>query len=140
MAGVIIDSSPFIRLERAQFTAKETLQAISLAARTDELSISSVAYTELLLGVYRADSANRAARRKEFLREIFEILPVHPYSRSMAEVAAKIRGEEMQRGNTLPLADSLIGATALVMNRAVLTTNITDFSRIPGLQVIPFRS
>ncbi len=60
---------------------------------------------------------------------------MYPYTREMALLAGKIDGEQQSRGVVIPFGDLLIGATALALGFAVLTANLRDFRRIPGLSV-----
>ena len=54
----------------------------------------------------------------------------------MAQIAAKIDAESRQPGRTIPLADLLIGATALHFAYAVGTRNLRHFRMDPNLTVI----
>lgn len=56
---------------------------------------------------------------------------------STAEIIGRIGAEEAAKGNTLPLADLIIGACALELGYAVGTNNIRDFNLIPGLRIVP---
>lgn len=51
-------------------------------------------------------------------------------------IAGRIDGEQRSRGITIPSMDLLIGATALEISYSVLTANVRDFQRIPGLRVV----
>ena len=53
-----------------------------------------------------------------------------------AEFLARIDGEQAAKGINLPLGDLIIGACALELGYAVVTSNVRDFERIPGLTVI----
>jgi predicted nucleic acid-binding protein len=44
--------------------------------------------------------------------------------------------EQAAQGINLPLADLIIGATAVELGYAVATGNLRDFKRIPGLRVV----
>jgi predicted nucleic acid-binding protein len=50
--------------------------------------------------------------------------------------AGKINGQQAAHGIAFPLADLLIGVTALEVGYSVLTTNLRNFQLIPGLQVV----
>jgi len=52
----------------------------------------------------------------------------------MARLAGKLDAEQQSRGIVVPLADLLIGATALSLRYSVLTVNARHFGRIPGLK------
>ena len=53
-------------------------------------------------------------------------------------LAGKLDGEQQSKGVVIPFRDLLIGATALSLGYAVLTVNLRDFRRIPGLSVVQF--
>lgn len=63
-------------------------------------------------------------------------MPVHFVTDATAEIVARIGGEQAARGVNLPLADLVIGATAVELGYAVGTGNMRDFRRIPGLRVV----
>jgi predicted nucleic acid-binding protein len=55
---------------------------------------------------------------------------------STAEMIGRIGAEEAAQGNSLPLADLIIGCCALELGYAVGTNNVRDFNRIPGLSIV----
>lgn len=77
-------------------------------------------------------------KRSRFVNDILSILPIIPFTTETAWIAGRIRGEQAAIGNTLPIADSFIAATALQLNYSLITNNAKDFIRIPGLKVLPF--
>ena len=89
-------------------------------------------------GAARANTAERKARREQFLREVIVALPVHPETVAVALRAGRIDGENNARGVQLPLADLLIGVTALELGYQVATANERHFKMIPGLGVRAF--
>jgi len=74
--------------------------------------------------------------RRQFLDELRAHVPVHPVTESTAEMIGRIVAEEAAKGNTLPLADLIIGCCALELGYAIGTNNIRDFNRIPGLSIV----
>ena len=50
----------------------------------------------------------------------------------------QIDGENQAKGVRLPLADLLIGVTALELGYSVATGNLRHFQMIPGLAVVQF--
>jgi predicted nucleic acid-binding protein len=68
---------------------------------------------------------------------VFAAIPVEPFTKEMAQVAAKIDAGARQTGRAIPFADLLIGATALHLGYTVGTRNLRHFQMIPGLNVIP---
>jgi len=69
------------------------------------------------------------------LNELKATIPIQPVAAETAEIVARIGGEQAARGVNLPLADLFIGASALELGYAVMTTNLRDFGRIPGLHI-----
>ncbi len=96
-----------------------------------------VSVAEIGHGIYRANTPELRQRRRAFLDELKATVPIHPVTEITAEIVARIGGEEAARGVNLPLGDLIIGACALELGYAVGTGNLRDFSRIPGLTVIP---
>jgi tRNA(fMet)-specific endonuclease VapC len=101
-----------------------------------EIALSAVGLTELVHGIYRADSPERQTRRRLFLDELQAGLMVHSYTAETAMLAGQIDGEQTAKGIRIPFSDLLIGATALTLGYSVLTTNVRHFQLIPGLNVI----
>jgi predicted nucleic acid-binding protein len=63
-------------------------------------------------------------------------LPIHPVTVPIALRVGQVDGENQAKGVRLPLADLLIGVTALELGFTVATGNLRHFQRIPGLSVI----
>jgi predicted nucleic acid-binding protein len=76
------------------------------------------------------------AKRRDYLDTIFAAIPVEPFTREMAQSAAKIDAEAKQSGRVIPLPDLLIGATALHFGYAIGTGNQRHFEMIPNLRVL----
>jgi predicted nucleic acid-binding protein len=52
-------------------------------------------------------------------------------------LAGRLNGEQQNQGSVIPFTDLLIGATAIELGYSVLTANLRDFQKIPGLFVVP---
>jgi len=102
------------------------------------VALSVVTVLELAHGAARANTPERKAMRREFIRELMIAIPVHPVSVSVALRAGQIDGESTSRGVPLPLSDLLIGVTALDLGYRVATQNVRHFQAIPGLSVVSF--
>jgi predicted nucleic acid-binding protein len=133
--GLILDSSVVIAAERRGDTVTQLIQKIVNAAGDQEAALSAVGLTELVHGIYRANTPALRQRRQSFIQEILADLTVYPYTKETAEIAGRLDGEQQSRGVVIPFGDLLIGATALSLGYQVLTTNARDFRRIPGLSV-----
>lgn len=127
----MIDTNVFIAFERRG-------QGIDLSRRdpSEEVFISAVTVSELLMGVHRADSEVRRNRRSAFVEAIISGVPVLGFTAQVARVHAEICADLARRGQLIGAHDLIIAATALHHHLSVLTDNVNEFSRVPGLNVI----
>jgi len=136
--GLILDSSVLITAERQGRNARQMLATIARTAGETEVALSVVTLIELAHGAARADTAERKAKREQFIQELLMALPIHPVTVAIALRAVQIDGENQAKGVRLPLADLLIGVTAMELSYSVATGNLRHFQRIPGLTVMQF--
>jgi predicted nucleic acid-binding protein len=93
---------------------------------------------ELEHGLWRATTPEIAQQRQLYLDEVFETIAVHPFTKEMAQLAAKIDAAARSQGVTIPFADLQIGVTALHFGYAIGTLNVRHFRMIPDLEVRQF--
>ena len=130
--ALLIDSSVFIALERRG----QPLSVLGLVAGQDEaLALAAITASELLTGAYRADTPERRTRRQAFVEAVLEVIPVFPFDIRVARTHAQIWTQLAGTGQTIGAHDLLIAATALAYGYSVLTDNVREFSRVPGLEV-----
>ena len=134
--GLILDSSVVIAAERHGDTVEQLIEQIVNRTGDQEAALSAIGLTELIHGIYRARTPEMRLRRETFLNELLADLTVHPYTKETAMLAGKLDGEQQSRGVVIPFGDLLIGATALSLGYQMLTGNLRDFQRIPGLSVV----
>lgn len=103
--GLILDSSTAITAERCL--------SKSLRPQATSEPLSAVGLTELVHGIYRAQTVEARNRRESFIRELLNDVEVVPYTKDSALLAAKLDGEQQSKGVTIPFVDLLIGATTL---------------------------
>jgi predicted nucleic acid-binding protein len=125
-----------IAAERDARRVSELLATLEHEHGETEIVLSSITVVELEHGLHRAQTAEQAGKRREYLDTVFAAIPVEPFTREMAQLAAKIDAEARQLGRTSPFADLLIGATALHFGYAVGTRNLRHFQMVPNLAVI----
>ena len=135
--GGVIDTSIFVRFEREGWTSHRVIEHLA-ANVPEQLLLSPIVATELVMGIYASRVPEHAHRRRAFVQDILDVFTVLPFTSTTAHIAGRMRGEQAKLGNTLPLADSLIAATAIEFGLGVLTHNLQDFTRIPNLRVLPF--
>lgn len=103
-----------------------------LATPPRDVALSAVTSYELRFGVARVPRAKRLAVQLEALLAWITVLP---FDDSVAQVAAKIRAELERAGQPIGPLDVLIAATSLAANGVLITRNIAEFRRIPGLKL-----
>jgi len=128
--GVVLDSGVFIRAERRGAVD------FSQWASYGPAYISAVTVSELLVGVHRADTEARRVKRSAFVEAVLARLPVLDFTVEVARVHAGLFAALARQGQLIGAHDLIIAATALSHGCAVLTTNPSEFGRVPGLEVI----
>jgi tRNA(fMet)-specific endonuclease VapC len=132
----VIDSSVLIGMERRGLG----LEALpEIMPEGEGVALAAVTVSELLLGIYRADSAARRLRREGFLDAALEAIPVLAFDLRAARTYGRVWSELMAQGQPIGIHDAQIAATALTYGYGVLTDNPKDFERVPGLSVSPPR-
>jgi len=129
--ALLVDSSVFITLERRRLP----LSALIAATEGEPLDLAAVTASELLVGVHRADTPARRLGRDTFVEALLAALPVAPFDLPVARVHAELCATLAAVGRVIGSHDLLIAATALVHRYAVLTENLREFERVPGLAV-----
>lgn len=133
--GLMLDSTLLITADRRGQNARHMLDAISRKTGDEDIAISVISLVELAHGAARADTAQRRTKRLQFIEEILKALPIHQVTVSVALRAGQIHGENRAKGVSLPLADLLIGVTAMELGYRIVTDNLRHFRLIPGLSI-----
>ena len=128
----LADTSFLIQLERRG----DSLASFTAATLGEEFAVSTTSLAELLFGTHRADSPRRREGRLVFINEVISQLTVCPFDYDAAQVYARIWSELQAAGNLIGVHDMQIAATALARGYPVMTLNVRDFERVPGLTVI----
>jgi tRNA(fMet)-specific endonuclease VapC len=111
--GLVLDSGVLIAAEREARPVSELLDTLKHEHGETEIVLSSITVLELEHGLHRAQTSEQAWKRREYLDTVFAAIPVEPFTREMAQLAAKIDAGQRTLGRTIPFADLLIGTTAL---------------------------
>lgn len=131
--GLMVDSNIFILFEKSG-------KAIDLSPweQSESVYASVVTISELLIGVHRANTEKRRRRRSVFVEAVISGVGVLDFTIDVARVHAGICAELAKKGQIIGAHDMIIAATARHHNLSMLTDNVEEFSRVPGLRVIPF--
>ena len=129
--GLVFDTSIFIHAERAN-------QKLVLSHLTDDedVFISSITVSELLVGAHMADNKNREIKRKAFAEKVLVNFTVLPFTEEIARVHAELKAKLLKNGKLIGAHDLLIAATAISWGYSVLSFDSKDFKKVPGLQFL----
>ncbi len=132
--GLIIDSNFFIDVENKRLK----LNNLDKFSEYGEAYIAAITVSELLAGVHLATSIEQRINRSAFVEGILSKIPVLEFNEETARSYSEIYAYFLKLRNK-PAAnvhDLQIAATALTHGFAVLTSNVSDFDKIPGLIVL----
>jgi len=110
---------------------------VRLMARLDqvwpgELAMSIVTYLELVFGGMKSRQPEAALTRVEQIRDL---VPLAPLTADVAREYGRIRIELEKKGLPIGPFDLLIAAHALSLGLTLVTANVREFARVPGLRV-----
>ncbi len=127
--GLVIDTDVWVLAEKSG-------GKLNLArwAHHGNAYMSAVTASELLVGVERANSAQRKAQRGAFVESILASIPILDFSAPVARTHARMLAR-LPKNKTATVQDALIAATALHHGHALLTRNLADFKIYAGLTV-----
>ncbi len=131
--GIIIDTSIFIQAERNRQSISSIFSNLS---PTDEAYISVATVSELLVGVYRANTEERQILRSAYVEKILASFVAIEITSTTARIQAEIAANLLSRGQIIGVQDMWIAATAIHHGFSILTYDVSDFSRIAGLSII----
>lgn len=96
------------------------------------LGISSITAAELNFGVVKSGSTrNRAA-----LREFLSSMEVAPFDDRAAGVYGDVRAALEAAGTPIGPLDTQIAAHAISLDATLVTNNLREFARVPGLRSV----
>ena len=100
-------------------------------AAAESVCVSIVVAAELRYGCARKGSPRLLRRVEEFLAEV----PVLPFDVPADSQYGGIRAELEAAGRPIGSNDLLIAAHASALAATIVTANVAEFSRVPGLRV-----
>src|SRR5258708_24643251 len=100
--------------------------------RPGDVGMSIVTYLELVYGAWKS------ARKQEnvaTVQELSRLIPVQPLDTAVADHYGRIRSQLERARSPVGAYDLLIAAHALSLDLTLVTNNLREFARIPGLRV-----
>lgn len=129
--AVLIDASILIAAERGRLD----LQSHAAQRQDEEFFLSVITASELLHGVHRAVQPEVRTRRAAFVEGILERFPLLPVDVATARAHAQAWAELMAAGQRIGPHDLWLAATCIAHGLTLVTANVREFARVPGLQV-----
>lgn len=97
-----------------------------------ELGMSSIVASELAFGIEKTKSTKNLAALELFLAP-FEIFP---FDERCVWHYSTLRAALEEAGKPIGTMDTLIAAHALALDAPLVTNNLKEFSRVPGLRLL----
>jgi tRNA(fMet)-specific endonuclease VapC len=123
----LLDTSFLIRLLRRRPDGSRE----KLKAAAGRIAVSTVSVAELEHGLARSNVPETDTARVEALLSLCEILV---FDRSAANHAGRISGQLGAAGTPIGPLDTLIAGHARSRGLTVVTGNLSEFGRVPGLE------
>ncbi|MDO8835326.1 MAG: type II toxin-antitoxin system VapC family toxin [Vicinamibacterales bacterium] len=125
-------------LSEATKPAPNTIVVDWLRAHEGELVVDAIVLGELRVGILGYPAGRKRQQLERWFASLVESVECLPWdarvSLRWADLVARLR----RRGQSLPLLDSMIAATALEHGLTVATRNVRDFRRAGVPVVDPF--
>lgn len=130
--GLLIDSSVLVAAERE----RTHLQTVLAGTEDESVAISVITASEMLHGIQRARTVGQVGRRQQFVSFVLELFPIIPIDLEVARHHVRTWAALQARGELIGAHDLLIAASALAFGYGVITFNVGEFARVPGLRVL----
>jgi tRNA(fMet)-specific endonuclease VapC len=125
----LLDTDTFSAIARGAPTAVMTRLA---SMPTDDLALSVISLGEIAAGLAKRKPGAKQLRRIELLQSAFTPLPLTP---AVVPVYASVRSHLEAKGSPIGPNDTWIAAHALEQGLTLVTNNVREFRRVPGLRV-----
>lgn len=129
--GLLIDSSVLIDAERGRIDLAQ-----QVGGRTGEqLFISVISVSEILFGAHRTPDRGARNRRMAFAENLLSKFALLEIDELVARLHAQLKADLAARGTPIGPHDLWLAATCLVHGLTMVTANVREFQRVPGLSV-----
>ena len=129
--AVLIDASILIESERGRLDLERHLAQ----RQQEEFFLSVVTASELLHGVHWAIQPEVQAKRSAFVEAILERFPLLPVDLATARTHAQAWAALAAAGMMIGPHDLWLAATCIAHGLTMVTANVREFTRVPGLAV-----
>jgi predicted nucleic acid-binding protein len=132
--GLVIDTNVFIDVENGRVD----LNSLDSFSDYGDAYIAAITVSELLTGVHLAKSANIRIQRSAFVEGIIAKIPVLEFNEEVARCYGDLYAHFLRpraKAST-NVHDLQIAATCIAHGYAVLTSNVADYKKVPGLEIV----
>ncbi len=102
----------------------------------EDCTISAITTFELFAG---AAKARQPRAEMDKIKRLVEVVEVASFDAAAARQAGSLRNRLDKAGTPVGPYDLLIAAHALALDATLVTANIVEFSRVPGLRIESWR-
>lgn len=129
--GVMIDASVLIDHERGRVD----LEGHVKGRESESFFLSVITASELLHRVHRAGDRGARARRSAFVEGVLGSFPLLPIEIATARMHARLWADLAAQDQLIGAHDLWIAAACLSHGLSLVTSNLREFRRVPGLDV-----
>jgi predicted nucleic acid-binding protein len=97
--------------------------------------LSVITASGLLNGVHRAEDPGVRARRSAFVEGVLGSFPLLPIEIATARMHARLWADLAAHGQPIGAQDLWIASACLSHGLSLVTSNLREFGRVPGLEV-----
>jgi predicted nucleic acid-binding protein len=133
--GLILDTCVFL-----EATLEHTPIDYTQWQRFGNAYMCATSVSDLLIGVQMAKNASLAMKRSAYVEAIITRISVLPFTEEVARNHAKIYAILVKREELIPSHDLIVAATALTHDYAIVTKDVANFNKIPGLKIISYET
>jgi tRNA(fMet)-specific endonuclease VapC len=102
------------------------------AAAWGDCAVSTITQYELFVGVEKSSDPLKEKTKVDQVLQAFRLVP---FGVAAAEEAARVRAFLEAQGTPIGPYDTLLAGHALSLSLIVVTANVKEFNRVPGLTV-----
>ncbi len=132
--GLVIDTNVLIDAENGRLD----LDSLDTFSDYGDIYIAAITVSELLTGVHLAKTASIRIQRSAFAEGIIAKIPVLEFNEEVARCYGELYAYFLRpraKANT-NAHDLQIAATCIAHGFSVLTSNVADYKKVPGLNII----
>lgn len=109
-----------------------------LSANERDLVVDAIILGELSLGILALPRGRKRRQLEQWLEALVQTIECLPWDAAIGRRWAKLVVDVKQKGETMPLLDGMIAATALHHDLTMATRNVRDFKKAGLRPLNPF--